>query len=1409
MANFTTNGYIVSSTILSQPNYVFGGQTMASFLASVYIRLRVERQGGLTENVDTNLLTILGSRGATLTISTIFDTNPVDLIFDLTQVQQGLDFPIYSNNIMIVKLTFSQWFFYNSELDKTYTYGFNFTQNYHPQSFQYAGELTISDITTDIDGFYVNGYSSNLVAQNGSIFDLFSHYTITDSNSNDYQLWDLIKYGYTITTNKASFSTPLVVSGTENANALTSLNKFFIHCDSFGSTTTITLTMSYWDSVAEEDNTLQIEFDIALNGIVSLTCSSLGDFVEQPAKNSMVRVNLTTTNGIGIADIPGSLENYYNSATLSFLNTDTSQLYSVGDMLDNGHYTVSVGLVINPDWTKTASTTIRIYDSDASSLSATLIDNNYRVYSVFKDTQIIVYARYLIYGNDYTDIRVYYPNFASNYNNYQFLPTDYPSVNITVSYENLTTAVVAYIHFNEKDELWIYDKKTLNRTNFGEIQQDFNMNLVIDGTKDNAKIRVLNHIKQDIKPNTIAYMPSTDTWWIVKEDKLTRYDNEENALWQHDVSLLGLIEILNARDLVGCGFNVNKYTIERFFNRLIKMCDFEIPIEFDYGTYVSPTKYVDYLKTFENYSPLSAIKEFCDGMNITPKMKIETNNSFSHIEKAIIYFIPKSGTNDEIIDIDTFDDSEETITSDKENYGSRVISNVQNVVSGKVIRYPAVGTVHISSETNKVQYESAVLRLPTKANYVESLDIYGKVQLYIQIGNDRNNFGSSSDICDPNAIDDIYSSALDYLDYWATQYGHPYDVIRDQFAIDEQAIKEYIRNNGFIHLENGADYIQIDKNDNWSGYWNGKQVELDFRGSPQDQVSGHPGIGGGRSNSIGLNDKKHYDTFPQQVCMIYWEQGSDLIKNFRFYDKFTANQNDYTYQETTEKFVDGNYAGVDQVQIGIQVNVNLISNYEATYVVHYIPMTDMKLKVENGIYENDSHLYNQNGTMVASKAISKLINSHAESISSNQITRYKRYYSFDNVPKVGQVVDNDGEKYIINNVSIDFIENDNNDYVLDCQFTMTKQIACKSTMISANTNIRDYDTPQSHNVYRTQNYRDIIYFDYESVEQNSYMPISNLFNLPNNTAHNVNKGYVDTHTAVMKIKWATNNTNYYQLPCIKYELEKMVVEIIDFKDNNIIGYAVQNTTHPFQVSSWWVGTDLIQVPVSYVDSVGHLIGLEILMCDIDQLTTAYDTLNESSIYSASCIVPQILYTTIGNNYDAKITEDDYDKDGLEIPMFIYSCQAIDNNDIIFGSNFFNNESADENTTFAYVYVITEDRITEENALMLLPSDYEPQVDLFDDEMTIKREITIDSSNSGYVDLTFHKNSTIDLTTLSASRSYLTENIKGKNIAIYLFRYDLYNATQYKEFLLGINDCKVELDNNHSLRLYKNSKKVVK
>lgn len=1428
MANYQINGGITNILVQSQPDRIFMGQTFYYWFANTTISIRFRTSGGVSGDTTTTLLNFLGdsadmsflSASGTITRH-LNESNVITDRIEIPDFELSVDQSVTESGITF---RFRNWIYDNTSAGTSPLASFNIYQPVHRRSLTSVGTLTTGNVTTSINSFYINGYYNISSDYYGSILELFQNYEVAvteNGTTSTRDLWDLLEYGYTITTNKESFSSGLSIGGTNTEN--TSARTYFSHCDRIGDTTTITLTIPYYDTSNNLEKSLTISFDIYLVGVYSLLVLGLGSFIEQVAKSSMYRETMTLSNGVMLVDdLPSSYEHYYNAVVITFLNTDTTTPYSLGDTLPNGHYQITISLYINPDYILEESDTIEIYQSTPTSISASLINESYRIGSVFQDTQIIVKAQYLVYGSSYYETRLYYPNYTSDYDNHRFINTDYPSVDITVTYGSLTTQVTAYTYFAEVDEIWVYDKKTLAKTNYGEIQQNYNMNFVIDGTKDNTKVTVLNHISEDIKPNTIVYLVSTDTWWIVKEDKVTRYDNEINALWQHDISLVGAIEILNARDLTSCGFNQNHYTIAQFFERLLKLTDFEIDVEIDYGTYVNQTKMIDYIKTFDNYTPLSAIKEMCDGLNVTPKMTFSTNG-FITIEKAIISFVPKSGINETPIDISVFDDSEEIVTSDRENYGSKVVSNVQNVTSGKVIRYPAVGTVHISSDANKVTYDSALLRLPTKANYVESLEICGKYVVSIEYTTNVSGWEdggkvvtSSADCYNDADFETVFAELLDTGSISTAQGNR----IRTWLNNNKQLVKEYVNKYGHITLENGAEYIQIDSGNDWAGNWNGKEVQLQFNGNISDQISGHPGIGVNRSNSIGLNDKKHYDVFPQQRCLIYWEQGSDLIKNFRFYDNFTPNQNSYTFPVNCETVVyEGNIYSVGAAYMTLKIvvstgnvngsathgGVNLISSYEATYVVNYIPMTDMKLKVENGLFENDTNLYNQNGTMVSSKAISKLVNSHADSISSNQLTRYKRYYDFFTIPSVGQIVNNNGVYYIINNVSIDFAENDSNSYALDCQFTLTKQIACISTMVGANTNIRDYNTPQDHNIYRIQNYRDYIYFAYSQIEQNSYMPISNLFNIASSYTSNINCGYVDTHTAIMKIQWGTNNINYYQLPCIKYELEKMVVEVIDFKDNNIIGYAVNNTRHPFQVSTWWVETDLIQTPVSYVDDVGHLIGLNIYLCDNEQLTDNYNSLGKSSIYSASCIIPDSVYTYARSNHDAVIDESEYDKDGLEIPMFIYSCQIANNQDILVSSDFLNYCECNENEVFIYSWYITNSRITEENAMGLIPSNSLTYIS--GDYAITEKTIIPSNSNSSYLDLYFYNDSQFNITTKSQqSLTAYTGSVYSKNIVICRSKLNLDTKEITHEFFMGINNCKINLTNGY-LRLYKNAKKL--
>ena len=78
-----------------------------------------------------------------------------------------------------------------------------------------------------------------------------------------------------------------------------------------------------------------------------------------------------------------------------------------------------------------------------------------------------------------------------------------------------------------RDILYYYDKVSGYEYELGEIQSDFNMSFVIDGTKDSAKVICWSYGREKaVEPYTIIRHNNTNTWWIVSHDKVERYENE-------------------------------------------------------------------------------------------------------------------------------------------------------------------------------------------------------------------------------------------------------------------------------------------------------------------------------------------------------------------------------------------------------------------------------------------------------------------------------------------------------------------------------------------------------------------------------------------------------------------------------------------------------------------------------------------------------------------------------------------------------------------------------------------------------------------------------------------------------------------------------------------------------------------
>lgn len=811
------------------------------------------------------------------------------------------------------------------------------------------------------------------------------------------------------------------------------------------------------------------------------------------------------------------------------------------------------------------------------------------------------------------------------------------------------------------DKLYYFDKTPTYvngvgyhyyRHEYGEVQTTFNMSFVIDGTKDSCKVEVYNNDSKELDPLTICWLESTNTWWVVKSDQVTRYANEIGAYYQHSISLYGAFEILNARDLTNCGFNANRYTLNEFLERLETMMDFEFTITWDFGTYASLDQEITYLKTFQNYTPASAIKELFNGMNLIPKLIFVTSASIglTFITGATITAYSKSGSNTPSIDISTFDNEEEQSSSDIESYGTRVISNVQNCVSADPIRYPAVGGIFLTSDDATVKTgndDNAFLRLPQPVYKVNKLHIYAPIYLY----NNKNNYTYKTFVggTSPDIVVDETRKLLASLSVTMTEE-------------QEAQIRAYCE---LCQLDmlNGGVYNNIDGNNGYFGNW----YEL-YSGNELENVK------------FALNSIQYAKTSKETWDTITWEQGKDRITNLRIVD------NNIVERSTLQILSSSEY--------DIELRCGYFNVAHTAFAVEYVPMADLKIKVDNNKNQNDSNLYNQNGKLVDSVAVSKLINAHAKEISSNEISRYKVYRNYNDIPQVSQVVDNGEDKYIINNVSIDFYENDDDNYFMSCTFTMTKQTACKSTMISANTNIRDYDCPQQNNVPRIQLYRDYIELGYEEEHSETpYLAFEQTLSFGATT-----KGLTDNHTCVFSATDDADNTYYYQIGTSKYNLNKQFIEVANFKDNNIIGYEAGKSYWVFQVSTLLSLKDSsVNTPISYVDSFGELKSLELRFADEEQLFNAYDSENATDIVGKFVSVPPEIWNYIENNnaYDIAINEPNYDKDGLEVPVFEYACQVGDNNDIIFGADFLKGEDAIE---IRYKASIVENvYVTQENA----------------------------------------------------------------------------------------------------------------
>lgn len=855
----------------------------------------------------------------------------------------------------------------------------------------------------------------------------------------------------------------------------------------------------------------------------------------------------------------------------------------------------------------------------------------------------------------------------------------------------------------KKDLIYAFDKITKIGSQLGEIQSNFNMSFVIDGTKDSCSVIVWSKSGIEIEPYTILLHLKTNTWWIVSHDKVERYQNEDSTfVYVHELELLGAIELLNARDLTDCGFNDNTYTVSQFISRLFSLSSFEY--SFDYSQNTSNNfleRNVDFIKTYENYTLLSALREFLDAYNSSVKMTFnasydEGNNTYQ-ILNATLDIIPKTGNANIVHQMNDFDDVRETKTMDKNSFGTCVISNAENVISSKEKIYPSLGGAKLSSTEVTIKPSNAILRLPSKVFSAKWLKLYYYLgmSLHIDYGNNSRTFtfGFRADIANSmeRMIDSFYKGIKSYYsqewaDSWLNDFNNYKDSINEQLKL-AGTITFYEGNKiipYFGQSDNSTGSIIIEKGDN-------VPYLAHFHGISGLSTFNRPVV---------FIDKNSRELLQRKWQGIAWERGSNEITGFDLFDN-AASIEDLRYtdlQQDIKQFYSGGLGTSATVtlrvsQLGFDPNDVLdifghpYNNGDLQLIafkVCYIPMNDIKIKVDNNRDKKDIQLYNQNGKITDNVALSKLLNSYSKEISSDSITRYMHYYSIDDVPHVGDIVLDDNTEYVINNVSMTFsqseTENNNSfNYFIECEISMSKYVSTKSLMVNPNTNIRDYGIPQNYNIKRKQLYRDFYEINYnlnDDNQANYYFDPSNIFNFGHYSNDLID--FIGILKLGYKEPVESQDYWYYQLETTTYYMNKMLYVLLDFQDNNIIGYGSQNVFSGFVISRIFQGlTDELNTPISYVDDKGMVESIEIKLCSKDEIADVYSNYQDTvsggqyanvnkTLYNYSVFIPQEIYDSASEQIF--IEETSYNKDALEVPVFEYACQIDDTDDVLVGDN---------------------------------------------------------------------------------------------------------------------------------------------
>ena len=883
--------------------------------------------------------------------------------------------------------------------------------------------------------------------------------------------------------------------------------------------------------------------------------------------------------------------------------------------------------------------------------------------------------------------------------------------------------MIYYFEFNEKYQKYM-------RKELGNEEIENNKCFTIDGSGDSFKVNVYCNVELALTPNTIVLSKDEELnnyWWVVQEDKSTLIDN---SLYLHELQLVGAIEWFKFKFCYTGTFYYHRYSYFEVMQKLLyslwkpKFFDFNLGnFTSKFGSGKNNQKF-----TFKGYTIRSALSEIEKALNVDFKLKFVTSKL--SIEETL------SGTTGSA----SFDPTPDGTgayypgnisTTISANYSKVVIKSVSpNTASATISSYDSLtGSISISLKSARPNESVQVNLICTPEENVSD----DKDNIYISEG--------YFDFIHKNPTTNI-SHNMNLLDekFQISQFPNKSYASRVVGRVSNATSSTYMiyPNNGYMNLvsENSVEV----KNENAClilPYNIDRMNWIVFR-APDNDIHHYNELHdsedtnnsyltlrdySGTTYKFMLKEKFYYDNMSEdnenkKELTLWYEKGKNVIHNFK---KFLDLGNLY-YDVLGD---DGK--PIYQVPKGISSKM---------FRVYYYPLIDEMLITNNNDITNDDVIYNQTCQNTDSVLAKEFINGYSESISIGTLTRCKYHNKESECFKCGDVFVKGDERYVVSSVSIDKYKD-----IVYAEYKLSKDYVAKTELISADGTIESYAIPQNNIVKRIQEYKTLIRFNDDLVENiSSYF--HNMFAIDflstNRNDYSINAKCT-----------ASNNVNYYVgLQAANIETPKSTTSIFDFYDNNYCGFRVLEVVEPLR-------TYYAQYPYNYVDSNGEIKSFELkIKWGIDSSNFPYLTEEEY------------------NNDDdtiAKINEPNYRKDGYEIPVFLITREYNDSNGYIFG----NNVSRPANSNLYYLTLYTSNTpITSQNINF--------------DNLTKIHKINVSgvrkgNNNSQYFTLSYK---VVDEFPGPLDRFYA----KGKNLVVVRE-----NDSGTKELMFAINNYKKEFD----------------